>query len=243
MDGGTKTHAEFLGDASPRGPSRRSRTIGIVAGTLAAIIVVLAAAGYLYWKSFEDTPQYSLAMLIDAARRDDQAAIDRYVNTGAVVDDFVPQITGKAAELYGRGIPPTVIERLRVVATPILPAVKERARAELPRVIRERTDRFGSVPFAAMVVGADRYLDIRIDGDVAVVRSKLPEHSFEVTMRRNWTAWQIVGVKDEQLATDIARKVGQEMIAIASDGLRSTQQRLGVGNLVEMLRQAEEALR
>jgi hypothetical protein len=224
-------------------PSGRRRTIGVVVAILAALIMAAFVAGYLYWKSFEDTPQYSLAMLVDAARRGDQAGVDKYVDTSAVVDDFVPQIASKAAELYGRGIPPQVIDRLKVVARPILPAVKERARAELPRVIRERTDKFESVPFAGLVVGADRYLDVAVEGDTALVRSKLPEHSFEVKMRRTGREWQIVGVRDETLATDIARKVGQEMIAIATDGVGSRQQRLGAGNLAEMLRQAEEALR
>ena len=51
--------------------------------------------GFFYWQSIKTTPQYSLALLVDAARRDDQAEIDKLVNVDAVVDDFVPQITDK----------------------------------------------------------------------------------------------------------------------------------------------------
>ena len=217
--------------------------MAIIAGVLGLAVVAVFVGGFLYWKSFEGTPQLSLAMLIDAARREDQAAIDRYIDTGAVVEDFVPQITSKAVELYGRGISEPVLQRLRLVAAPILPSVKERARAELPRVIRERTDRFENIPFAAMVVGADRYLHITHQDDIAIVRSKLPEHAFEVKMRRAGREWQIIGVKDDRLSTDIARKVGQEMIMIAARGLQSPDQRLGIGNLADILRQAEEAFR
>jgi len=233
----------LLDPAAERGPSKRSRTVAIIAGVLGLAVVAVFVGGFLYWKSFEGTPQLSLAMLIDAARREDQAAIDRYIDTGAVVEDFVPQITSKAVELYGRGISEPVLQRLRLVAAPILPSVKERARAELPRVIRERTDRFENIPFAAMVVGADRYLHITHQDDIAIVRSKLPEHAFEVKMRRAGREWQIIGVKDDRLSTDIARKVGQEMIMIAARGLQSPDQRLGIGNLADILRQAEEAFR
>ncbi len=233
----------LLDPAAERGPSNTCRTVAVIGGVLGLAVVAVLVGGFLYWKSFEGTPQFSLAMLIDAARREDQAAIDRYIDTGAVVEDFVPQITGKAVELYGRGISEPVLQRLRLVAAPILPSVKERARAELPRVIRERTDRFENIPFAAMVVGADRYLHITLRDDIALVSSKLPEHAFEVKMRRAGCEWQIIGVKDDRLSTDIARKVGQEMIMIAARGLQSPDQTLGIGNLADILRQAEEAFR
>ncbi len=224
--------------------NRRSRKpIFIIVGGLASLLVIAFLGGYLYWRSFYETPQYSLALLVDAAKRDDKDAIAGLIDIDAVVDDFVPQITGKAVELYGRGIPQSIVERLTRVATPLLPAVKERARAELPRVIRERTEQFGNVPFAAMVVGADRYLDIKVAGDFATVKSKLPEHSFEVKMKRKGTRWQIVGVKDDKLATEIARKVGQEMIEIATKGLNTAGEQLGVGNIADLLRQAEELVK
>jgi len=155
----------------------------------------------------------------------------------------MPQVTGKAIELYGRGQPPEVLKKVARLALPLLPAVKERARAELPRVIRERTARFGSVPFFAMVMGADRYLDISITGNIAIVKSKIPEHQLEMKMERVGDRWQIVGVRDEQLATAIARKVGQEIMAIAVGGGRNAADQFGIGNLTELLKQAEELVK
>ncbi len=223
---------------------RFRKIFGVTAGIVVGLIVVLAIGGFLYYQSFKDEPQYSLALLVDAAKRDDKAVIAQFVDIDAVVDDFVPQITDKAVELYGRGLPPAVIAKVQKLATPILPAVKERAKAELPRVIRDRTEKFGNVPFVAMVMGADRYLDITVEGEMALVRSKLPEHKFEVLMKRSGDRWQIVGVKEEQVATDIARTIGQQIIAIASKGLtRETADSLGVGNIADLLRQAEELVR
>lgn len=225
-------------------PKRRSRRpFFVAAGALVGLMLIVFVGGFLYWQNLKGTPQYSLALLVDAAKRDDKPAIAENIDIDAVVDDFVPQITGKAVELYGRGIPQGIVEKLTRVALPILPAVKERAKAELPRVIRERTEQFGNVPFVAMVVGAPRYLDITVSGNNAVVKSKLPEHVFEVKMKRVGNRWQIVGVKDDNLATEIARKVGQEMIAMAMKGFNNAGEKLGVGNIADLLRQAEELVK
>jgi hypothetical protein len=228
-------------------PKTRSRFAKILSGlavALLAILLVSAVGGYLYWRSYRNTPQYSLALLVDAAKRDDQKAIDELIDTDEVVDDFMPQITGKAVELYGRSLPPQTLARVERVAAPFLPAVKDRARAELPRVIREKTGNFAKVPFAAIVLGADRYLDIARKGDTALVKSKIAERPLEVTMRRNGDKWQIVGVKDEQLATSIAQKIGQEIIAVATNGgAGKAGNALGVENLQDLIKQAEDILK
>jgi hypothetical protein len=224
--------------------TRSRRIVATIAGVLGGLILIGVLAGYLYWRSFEDTPQYSLALLVEAARQDDQAQVDQIVAIDSIVDDFVPQITGKAVELYGRGLPPKTIDRVARVAAPVMPALKDRARAQLPVLIRKKTARFESVPFAAMVLGADRYLDIRPNGDTAIITSKLPEHSFEVRMKRNGQGWTIVSVRDDALATEIAQKVGQEIIAVASNGgVNAAGERLGIKNLNVLLQEAEEILR
>lgn len=219
------------------------RPFAIAGFVVLGLVLVAGVGAFFYYESLKSTPQYSLALLVDAAKRDDRSEIATLVNIDAVVDDFVPQITNKAVELYGRGQPPEVLRKVAKLALPLLPAVKERARAELPRVIRERTKKFGSVPFFAMVMGADKYLDIAIDGDTAIVKSKLPEHQFEVKMKRSGDRWQIIGVKEEQLATAIARKVGQEIMAVAVGGGKKAAEEFGIGNLTELLKEAEELVK
>lgn len=220
------------------------RLFAITAAVVVSILLIVGIGGGLYYRSLQNTPQYSLALLVDAAKRDDTQAIEEFIDINALVEDFVPQVTGKAIELYGRGVPQPVLAKVARLATPILPAVKDRARAELPRVIRDRTARFGYVPFFGMVLGADQYLDITVSGDTAFVKSRMREHTFEVRMRRRDDRWQIVGVKEEQLATEIARTIGQQIIAIASNGLtKETAETLGVGNLADLIRQAEELVK
>ncbi|MEO8041042.1 MAG: hypothetical protein ABI646_00410 [Acidobacteriota bacterium] len=234
----------FGGYSGAASPAKPRKLVLRIFGVLAAIFIFGFVGGYLYWQSFKNTPQYSLALLVDAARRNDQAEVDHFVAVDSIVDEFMPQITGKAVEIYGRGLPPQTIARVARVATPVMPALKERARVQLPNLIRKKTKRFESVPFAALVLGAGRYLDIKENGDTATVRSKLPEHSFEVRMQRSGSEWKIVGVRDEALATEIAQKVGQEIIAVAANGgADAAGDRLGIRNLNTLLQQAEEIFR
>lgn len=215
----------------------------IIAAVCIVIIAAAAIGGIGYWRYLRTTPQYSLALIVDAARRDDKADLDRLVDTGAVVDGFVPQVTEKAADIYARGMSQSIVRRIATVAQPLLPAIKGRARDELPKLIRKQTDRFSHLPFAGFVLGADRYLDIAVEGNIAIIRSKLPEHKFEFTMKRSGDVWQIVDVRDDELATRIAQAIGQEIIGIAASGeLKRAGQTLGISNLQNLIKQAEEAI-
>jgi hypothetical protein len=226
-------------------PARRRRTrIFVVAGLTAVVTAaIMVAGGFLYFQTRKSTPQYSLALLVDAAKKDDKAEVATLVDINAVVDDFVPQMTDKAVELYGRGLPPQSIARVTALAKPLLPAVKERARAELPKAIRSRSEKYGNVPFFMMVFGADRYFDISVNGGTAVAKSRNADRPLELKMRWNGGRWQIVGLKDEQLATDIARRIGQEIIAVAVNGKKNTADKFGIGNLSDLVRQAEELVK
>jgi len=212
--------------------------------TLIAMLAISCSAGFFYWRSLKGTPQYSLALLVDAARRDDKAQVSELVDIDSVVEDFLPQIMSSAVEMYGRGLPQQTIANLAAVAKPILPALKERARTELPRVIRERTEKFDYVPFAAIVMGADRYLEIKIKGDTADIKSKIEDKPLELTMKRINDRWVVVGIREQELSDNIARTVGQQVIAVASGAkIGDANKNLGVKNLQDVLKQAEDLLR
>ena len=238
-----ETPVVFGGYVAPHQRSRANKIVLSVVGVVAIVSLFAAIGGYFYWQSLKTTPQYSLALIVDAAKQNDQNTVNQLVDINSVVDDFLPQITNKAVELYGRGMAPDTIQKVARVAAPVMPAVKDRAKEELPGAIRQKTSEFGFVPFEAMVLGADQYLDITTNGDEANVKSLIPEHDFEVKMKRDGPRWKIVAVKDEKLATTIAQRVGQEILAIAANGTNSNRSRLGVKNINELLNEAEKTFR
>ncbi len=231
---------EFGDYQKPKKSGKFIKILKIFGISLVVILLTAAIGGYFYWQNLKTTPQYSLALLVEAARLDDQKTVDELVDTDAIVEDFMPQITDKAVELYGRGLPPQTIAKVAQVAAPLLPAVKQRARNEVPGLIREKTQRFEQVPFWAIAFGAENLLDIRQESGKAFVKSNLQENHLEVTMKRNGAKWQIVSIKDEMLARRIAEKIGQEIIAAAGKGgIGNAGKQLGIENLQDILKRTE----
>jgi hypothetical protein len=233
----------FSAHTEPEKPRVFVKVLKILALLVVLIAIIGGIGGFFYWQTVKKSPQYSLALLVEAARNDDQETVDSLVDSDAVVDDFLPQITDKAVELYGRGMPVEKLQMVSKVVVPILPAVKDRAREELPNLIREKTQAFDKFPFWAIAIGADRYLDISIEGNRAFIKSKLPQREIELTLKQNGEKWQVVAVKDEALAQRIAEKVGQEIIAVAqnngANGLKEAGKKLGIDNVKDLLKQAE----
>src|SRR5258708_32572417 len=95
------------------------RPFAIAGLVLLSVLVVAGVGGFLYYQRLKREPQYSLALLVDAAKRDDKTEIDSLIDINAVVDDFMPQVTDKAIELYGRGLPPQVVAQVAQIATPL----------------------------------------------------------------------------------------------------------------------------
>lgn len=237
-----KQNASDLGNSEvPKKRRGCGRILGIIGIILAALLIITGIGGFFYWQSVKKTPDYSLALLVDAARRDDQSQIDQLVDTEAVIDDFMPQITAKAIELYGRGLPPATIAKVEQAAAPFLPAVKDRARAELPRVIREKTAPVESVPYWMIALGARRAVNITIQNETALVKSKIPERPLEVTMRRDGDHWKIIALKDDVLAQKIAEKIGQDIIAFATkNGVKKAGEQFGVKNADDLLKSVRD---
>lgn len=221
----------------------RGRFLLIAAAVVGILLLIAGVAGLIYWQRLKASPQYSLALLVDAARRDDQKAIDDLVDTDAVVDSFLPQVIEKAVEMYGKNVPGIAVTALQKAADQFKPAIKRRAREEVPRVIREKTDRFDRVPYWTMAIGAGWFLDITYEGDTAKVKSLIENRPFELTMKRNGDVWRVVGIKDDVVARRIAEKIGQEIINIVSkEGLNKAAEKIAPGGLNELKKKLDELI-
>ncbi len=203
---------QFKNYEQPKKSGNAKKVIGIIAIILLLCLLVVTVIGYFYWQNVKFQPSYSLGLLVDAAQRGDQKMIDQLIDTDAVIDDFVPQVSEKAIELYGKNTSSADILKIQQQAMPYLPEVKSAARERVPALIREKTKPFEGFAVWMIAIGAGYYLDIRIEGDKAFVKSKMPDRPLELTMRRKGELWQIIAVKDEALARRLAEQFGQEMI-------------------------------
>src|SRR5207253_6812086 len=87
----------------PREKSRGGigRPLLIIAVILVLIIGGLGAGGYFWWRHYQSSPAYSLALLVDATQRNDKQAIDSILDTEKIATDFVSQVRARVPVTAG----------------------------------------------------------------------------------------------------------------------------------------------
>ncbi len=218
-----QTVSSLTSDPMASKPKKRRGILGKILLALGALLLVsgvlAAIGGYWWWSNLQKSPTYSLALLVDAARNDDHKTVEQLLDTNAVVDNFVPQVKEKANERYGRSFPPDKVKRAEQLLTqylmPILPGVKERAKQEVPRVIKERTQSLPQVSPWIMTAGINRLVSVEENGDTAIVKGSLQNREVELTMQRvsEVERWKIIAVKEPVMADQIAEEVAQKILA------------------------------
>jgi hypothetical protein len=187
----------------------------LVAGILLSILV-LASIGY--YLGVRSTPEYSLALLIDAARAGNQTEMERYLDTSRVIEDFSSQVLEEVAALYGRGMSAELLKELADASLIVTPAVEGRVAAELPEFLKRETAGLSDLPFWLVVIGTDRYTLVEIDGDRAEVRPTDRKDGRSVIMMRSDDRWRVVAVRDRVLARELAQKFGNDIMTLAREG-------------------------
>lgn len=207
-----------VGSAGLSGAGRRR--VLFVAGGLGVIVAGLVLAGYGWYRSYRATPPYSLALLADAAGRDDAPTIDALLDVDAVTRGLVPQVKAKIAErAQGEGATPAPIRRyVEQNAAVLIPGARDAVRAAVVEQIESGVAAgVGRYPFFLGAVGVRFAADeIREEGDVATVTFKRNERPVELMMQRggNLGHWRVVSVRSDELATRISDNLARGLPAL-----------------------------
>jgi hypothetical protein len=198
------------------GVPRKRRKWPIITG---AILLLLVIGAVIFWQVYKTRPSYSLALAVDAAQRNDAAAFDQVVDTGAVVQSFAPQVVEQALGRLGTALTPEMRRRVETIVPTLLPTVTESVRAQVMQEVRELTAPAAGKPFFLMALAIPFVVDVDREGDTATVRAKRGERSIELVMQRTpERRWKIVGVKDETLAKRIVDDITKYLPAIGDLG-------------------------
>jgi uncharacterized membrane protein len=213
-------------------PSRGSsgaRILLIIVIVLGVLIAGLVAGGYFWWQSYKTRPAYTLALLVDAAQRNDQAAFDQIVDTDKIVANFVPQVTEKAIGRYASALTAPLRKQIEQLVPKLLPGVKQQVRDEVTRHVKELSERAGNWPFPIVAIGIPYKVDIKEEGDTATVDVALKDRPVQLTMQRNGELWKVVAVKDDALAAKIVDDIAKNLPAIGSELEREIRRNLPGG--------------
>ena len=194
---------------------RRWRKVPAVLGVIVVAMVVLAAAGaYLWWAHYKTTPPYSLALLVDAAQRDDMATVDQQVDTDKILNDLAAKVTEKAVSRYGSILSSPARSRLEGLINSLLPGVKQTVRDVFAKRVQEISHKSEHKPFAVVAIGLPYFVNITTNGDTAKIVTVPRDRLVELTMERYGERWKVTAIKDDPIVQRIVDELIGDLPAI-----------------------------
>jgi hypothetical protein len=190
----------------------RSHLLRWVSLILAGLLIIGAAAGFFWWQHYKTTSAYSLALVVDAAQRNDSAALDRLIDMEKVVDNLMPQVaqtaTGGLASDFASGLR----IQLQSLAPGIMASVKQTIKEEIRKRINELAGPAGARPFFLTALAIPFKANISESNGTAKASINTVDHKVELSMERiDGNHWRVISLRDDALATRIANNIVKDL--------------------------------
>ena len=200
-----------------RGKSRRwPKVLGILAGLVLFILVIAAVGGFLWWRRYQATPTYTLALILDAAQRNDNVEFQKRVDHEEIAKNMVATLSEKAAGRYGLSLSGSAQQRVESVMPALLPRITQTVHDEIWNMMK----RFAAAPeqrsFTTILGAVPSLMTVTTEGDIAKATGSMAGHKIELTMRRDAERWKVTEYKDDIVVQRIVDSVMKELPAIES---------------------------
>ena len=189
-----------------RGGKKRSgrvrRILALIGIFLLLLVVVIAAGGYFWWQHYKGQPAYTLALVVDAAQRNNKDEMNRLLDMDKIAASLVSdvRITLTASSILNNLAPAQVDQMTANLA----PKLKESLQEVLPPEIQRVTERAKGKPFVFVAVTAPYFANIKQNGASAAVDFKFKDERIQLTMQQTEQVWRITAIKDDRLTNIIA---------------------------------------
>ena len=211
-----------VGSAYSAAPPKRGRlgkVLAFIGGLVVLVLLCFVVGGFFWWSSYKKKPAYSIALLVDAAQRNDMKTFDTLVDTDKVVDNFMPQFTDTATGKFASLIPPGIRKQVETMIPQVLPAVKQQVHDQVAQQVKQLSERAQGKPFLLIALGIPWVTTVDQKGDNANVVIETKGRVTELTMQRNGALWKIVAVKDDQLTQRILDSTKQVLPGVGTQGI------------------------
>lgn len=189
--------------------AHKRRWLGLILGGL---LITGLAAVFFWWQHYKTTPAYSLALLVDAAQRNDAAAFDRIIDIEKVIDNLVPQLAQRATGGLASGLATSLRTQLESLAPGVMARVKQIVREEIRKQINELAGSSGARPFFLTALAIAFETSISEKDDTAKATIHTGDHQVELLMeRREGGPWKVVSLRDDALAARIVNDIVKDL--------------------------------
>ena len=188
----------------PRGKrsGRAGRVLAVIAIILIMVVIGAVAGGYFWWQHFKGQPGYTLALLVDAAQRNDNDEMNRILDIDKIAENFVSEVRSR---LTGSSILNAVApSQLDQMTADLTPKLKNTLREVLPPEIQRVTEPAKGKPFILLALSVPYFASTQKNGTSATVDLKFKDEQIQLTMQQNGDAWRVTSIKDDRLTNIIA---------------------------------------
>lgn len=194
---------------TPAPTPRKRRRFALL---LCVALVTLAAAAVGGWLYFQTTPAYALALLADAARRDDAATFDSLLDADQIADGFVRQAVRDLAGQQAAGLAAVLGDGADALVPSARAFIKRMVSDEIRREVKEEAGDAQGGPFVLVALATRYRARVEEDGDTAKALLEIKGRPVELTLRRaEARGWRVVAVKDEALLARVAETLLREL--------------------------------
>jgi len=212
LDAPTTTAAQPVKGKRRRWP----RVLAILAVVVLIGVAIAGVGGFLWWRHYQSTPAYTLALILDAAQSNDVAEFQKRINDEEIAKNMTATVSQKAAARYGYALNSSIQQQIDSTMPTLLPRVKQAVQDELLKAMQA----FAAAPekrsFISILGAVRSLMTITEEGDSAKATGTMAGHNIEMTMRRDADGWKIIDVKDDVIVQRIVDGVMKELPAIGN---------------------------
>ena len=191
---------------------RWPRVLGILALLVLLFVVVAVVGGYFLVRRYQSSPTYALALMFDAAQRNDAAEFQKRVDDDEIAKNMTAAVSQKAAARYGQAINSSVQQKIDSTMQSLLPRVKQTVHDEFLNAMKSFAAEQRS--FISIVGAVQQMMTVTTNGDSAKATGKMAGHDIELGMRRDADGWKVIDVKDDAIVQRVVDSVMKELPAI-----------------------------
>jgi type VI protein secretion system component VasK len=196
---------------APKRGRRWLRILAILALVVVACIVVVAVAGFFGWRRFQASPQYSLALLVDAAQRNDQEQLAKLIDYDELSKNMIASVNQKAIERYGGAMNATTQQQIDKLMPTLLPRVKQTIQTEVTNQLKTFAVKAEDKPFIFLLLTVPSMVKVSTEGDTAKATSSANGQPFELTLHRDADRWKVVALNNDALVQRVTDSVMKDL--------------------------------
>ena len=201
---------------SVRKRGRWQRVLTIFGFVVLSVVVVAALGGFLLLRRYQSTPTYALALIFDAAQRNDVDEFKKRIDNEEITRNMIASVSQKAAARYGYAINSSIQQQIDSSISSPPPHIKQAVQDEFFRAMKAFAAAPHQQPFISLIGAVQKFMTVTTEGNSAKATGKMAGHNLELALRHDADGWKVIDVKDELIVQRVVDIVMKELPPIGN---------------------------